>query len=383
MSSNKLGWLKVKPITDRELIRRCYHAFVVGPSLCVPTIHSTDRGLARKREVLRARGLTERTCAHFLSTTSICADCDLAKTCKPKSCNWKGPRAYCNKPRGASEMAGAQQTSPTVLDLPSALLEIIVADLSASGFHRFARVCHTFSAAAANARQDAAAAEIVRRAVVDWRRVGDAACAVVPNVELPNGMPKIACDAFRYCHSLLSITIPASVTAVCNYSFLDCKKLVSVVLHIGVTHIGDAAFSRCASLISIELPAGLKVLGSKCFTGCVKLDTISIPDGITEISDATFSNCVALQSITLPPSLRRIRRAAFAKCSSLFLAAGQLRLEGPRLTIDDFDFGPRRLTIDDFAFHECSSLPPSTQIRIAMLGHTPTGPFRIPEFDYW
>ena len=70
MSSNKLGWLKVKPITDRELIRRCYHAFVVGPSLCVPTIHSTDRGLARKREVLRARGLTERTCAHFLSTAA-------------------------------------------------------------------------------------------------------------------------------------------------------------------------------------------------------------------------------------------------------------------------------------------------------------------------
>ena len=55
-------------------------------------------------------------------------------------------------------------------------------------------------------------------------------------------------DAFRYCKSLTSVTIPNSVTTIGGYAFSGCESLKSVTIPNSVTRIGWGAFYGCDNL---------------------------------------------------------------------------------------------------------------------------------------
>ena len=113
------------------------------------------------------------------------------------------------------------------------------------------------------------------------------------------------------------IVIPSDITSVNPYLFKGCTSIRSVVIPEGVTSIGGSAFSGCSSLTSITIPEGVTSIRESVFSGCSSLTSITIPDGVVSIGDSAFSGCSSLASITIPESVTSIGSGALYGCSSL------------------------------------------------------------------
>ncbi|MCQ2367875.1 MAG: leucine-rich repeat protein [Kiritimatiellae bacterium] len=137
-----------------------------------------------------------------------------------------------------------------------------------------------------------------------------------------------------------SVTIPDSVTTIGSNAFADCSSLTSVTIPDSVTTIGSGAFSYCSSLTSVTIPNSVTEIGSEAFRGCSSLTSITIPNSVTTIGSGAFSDCSSLTSITIPNSVTTIGSSAFEYCSSL-----------KSVTIPN-----SATTIGKRAFYYCSSL---------------------------
>ena len=131
----------------------------------------------------------------------------------------------------------------------------------------------------------------------------------------------LAGEAFAYCHSLTSITIPESVTSIGDKAFRDCSSLKSVVWNakkcedftynfnpfngsqsqitsfiIGdrVEHIPAYLCYNMASLTSVTIPSSVTSIGSSAFLKCSRLCSITIPNSVTSIGNTAFSGCSSL-----------------------------------------------------------------------------------------
>ena len=181
-------------------------------------------------------------------------------------------------------------------------------------------------------------------------------------------------SAFAYCSSLMSITIPDSVTSIGSSAFRDCTSLSSITIPDGVTSIGNYAFSGCASLTSITIPDSVTTIGSYAFSDCSSLTSITIPDSVTTIGSYAFSDCDSLTSITIPDSVKTIGEFAFSHCISLT----SITISNGVTSIEDNAFRgcssltnisiPNSVTsIGEDAFRDCDSL---TSITIPFVGAT-------------
>mmetsp|Transcript_1364 Transcript_1364/g.2234 ORF Transcript_1364/g.2234 Transcript_1364/m.2234 type:complete len:109 (-) Transcript_1364:285-611(-) len=86
----------------------------------------------------------------------------------------------------------------------------------------------------------------------------------------------ILANAFKYCSSLKSITIPTSVFSIESSAF-EYSALVNVVIPTSVGFIGITAFASCKSLASITIPTSVYSIGDRAFaysynTVCLKFD---------------------------------------------------------------------------------------------------------------
>ena len=137
----------------------------------------------------------------------------------------------------------------------------------------------------------------------------------IPAMIEGKAVTSIGDSAFIHCYSLMSITIPDSVTSIGKRAF-KFSALTSIAIPDSVTSIGEEVFGA-TNLTSITIPDSVTSIGEAVFIGCHKLTSITIPDSVTSIGDYTFSDCRNLTSITIPDSVTSIGEGAFMDCTRL------------------------------------------------------------------
>ena len=165
---------------------------------------------------------------------------------------------------------------------------------------------------------------------------------------------EIGKNAFYYCRSLTSVTIPESVTSIGDSAFYYCDSLTSITIPDSVTSIGDYAFYECHSLRSVyitDIAAWCNIsfgdyysntlrYGANLYLNNELVTDLIIPDIVTSIGDYAFSYCRSLTSVTIPDSVTSIGDYAFYTCESLTSVA----------------IGNGVTSIGSYAFYSCDSL---------------------------
>ena len=155
--------------------------------------------------------------------------------------------------------------------------------------------------------------------------------------------------AFDLCNSLVSVSIPDSVTTICDYAFSECKSLTSITIPNNVTSIGKGVFLFCESLETITvdqrnnvyhstgncvIETASKTVVAGCKSSVIPNDgivtsiaeeaflgssfaTFTIPDGVTSIGNGAFGACNNLTTVVLPDSVTSIGMLSFEYCDSL------------------------------------------------------------------
>ena len=152
------------------------------------------------------------------------------------------------------------------------------------------------------------------------RRIADNAFAQNKNIKsvvIPDTVNYIGAECFSFCSALESVTLPDSLADLGYSTFNGCKSLTDISIPEGVTTIGSCCFRDCTALKSIELPDSIRNIEFQSFAQCGELRDISLPAGLEMIDMYTFSRCSSITSISLPPSIKKICDHAFVGCSAL------------------------------------------------------------------
>jgi len=140
-----------------------------------------------------------------------------------------------------------------------------------------------------------------------------AGCTGLSSIVIPEGVTRIGKGAFHGCDSLTSITLPfvgAAKDGASNTHFgyifgasdhYDNDDVVpsslETVVVTGGTSIGEDAFYYCDSLTSITIPEGVTSIGEYAFSSCDSLTSIVIPASVTSIGEYAFYGCDSLASV--------------------------------------------------------------------------------------
>jgi hypothetical protein len=165
-------------------------------------------------------------------------------------------------------------------------------------------------------------------------------CVTLTSVTIPNCITTIGYQSFYSCTSLTSVTIPNSVITIGDNAFYYCTALTNVIIGNNVTTIGYQAFYSCTSLNSLTIGNSVNTIGNSAFSYCSSLTSVTIPNSVTSIGYSTFSYCSSLNSVIIGNSVNSIDNTVFAYCSSL----------------DTVTIGNSVASIGDSAFAYCSSL---------------------------
>ncbi len=96
-------------------------------------------------------------------------------------------------------------------------------------------------------------------------------------------------------------------------------KLESVFIPEGVKKIANNAFTQCTNLKSVNIPEGVTTIGKMAFWHCTSLESIVIPNSVTEIGKFAFSDCTSLKSVTIPERFRDQASNIFDGCPNVVI----------------------------------------------------------------
>lgn len=112
-------------------------------------------------------------------------------------------------------------------------------------------------------------------AVVSYSPLADKdGIVVIPEIS-PDGDVVTSIDQGVFAQTtLVSVTIPDSVTEIHDYAFAGCYNLKEVKLSNNLTRVGEMVFSECSSLTSIVLPDSLTSIDYGAFWICWNLTDV-------------------------------------------------------------------------------------------------------------
>ncbi len=88
-----------------------------------------------------------------------------------------------------------------------------------------------------------------------------------------------------------------TVKGIDQYAFADQRTLLSVSLPKSLSHIGIGAFAGCTALVSINLPDSVERIGARAFYGCLSLSTLYLGRALSTVDAEAFRYCVSLSSV--------------------------------------------------------------------------------------
>lgn len=186
---------------------------------------------------------------------------------------------------------------------------------------------------------------------------------------IPQGVSKIAENAFSGLTGITEIHIPQDVTYIGDKAFFHCSRLTEVLIPDVIKHIGEDAFKGCPVILEgttriedfcfsgvefskVVIPSSVTEIGEDAFTGCscsnIKAIIVSpenktydsredcngivetasnvlimgcestvIPKSVTKIGKGAFYNCTGLSKIIIPESVEEVGEFAFCGCCNL------------------------------------------------------------------
>ena len=164
----------------------------------------------------------------------------------------------------------------------------------------------------------------------------------VANFVIPETVRVIGEGAFRFCPSLVSVTIPASVDSIDFNAFEDSKKFTTFKVEANNNRykvISGILYNKAGTeLIScptgkmgvVSIPASVKIIKKGAFYDCQKITGVTFANGLEIIEEQGFARCFALTRIVLPKSLKFIRTRAFDGCTSLQSVTMDYEVNGER-----------------------------------------------------
>lgn len=161
-------------------------------------------------------------------------------------------------------------------------------------------------------------------------------CKALQSASIGNQVDSIFDHAFYNCSALTTVYLPNSVKYLGRQVFVQTaitQPLYNdyIFAHLPKAYIGDYivvdgieivapdAFQFCNSVTSVTLPNSIASIGENAFNNCHSLSFVNIPTNVTIIPDGTFAYCESLSAIDFPQGITAINRDAFYGCSGLNL----------------------------------------------------------------
>lgn len=127
--------------------------------------------------------------------------------------------------------------------------------------------------------------------------------SAVKNVDFPQTLKRIECNAFYCCQNLKGVRLPDELEVIGNMCF-SRSGLEKVSFPAYVKEVGACAFCDCKQLENVKLNNNLEKLGEK-----------RVVNGVTYEGSA-FARC-AIKNIRFPSSLKRIEVNTCKDCKRL------------------------------------------------------------------
>ena len=178
-------------------------------------------------------------------------------------------------------------------------------------------------------------------------------CYGLQSVDLSNAtsLTSIGVQAFNNCQNLASIDLSQlELTTISDNTFYGCSSLVSFTIPSTVTRIGAAAF-KYSGLTSISIPATVQTIGNEAFNFINSLASVRIEDGDTPL---TLENNYYGAFQNGDADSYHFTKTIYLGRNIVTSVENRARTEFD--TVEELTIGPKVTVLGDYAFNGCYGL---------------------------